>query len=252
MRFPKIYTMALVLFFQLSYISLASANELEYTIDSAGRTYSPGLSVSPAVAYKIGLWGEETSPLAGSLRPKITTVISPATYGARAELEFSPVTFVNLSAGKNFLRRFSHFDDDSCLNNNCVGSLNSIDLSARFLFKVSSVIGSLKYTKSFFDEKDDKSQNLVDPNTYLLISPNKEIADQLEGILGVELNDTWSTGVLVQHVELKKNHGIQNGQYLLALMKNGNSTYIAGAGRFESDLKPSKPSLILTFKYEWK
>jgi hypothetical protein len=228
------------------------AQELEYSLDSSARSYSPGLSITPTAGYRFFLRGDENSPFATTLTPKISTVISPATYGARAELEFSPVTFINLNFGKNYLRRFSHFDDDSCRFNNCVGSLNSTDVSARLLFKFNSLLGSLKYTKVFFDEKSDKSQNMVDPNSYLLISPNKEIADQLEGIIGISLDDSWSTGVLVQHIELKKNHGVQNGQYLLALKKNGHTSYIAGLGRFESELKTSKPSVIFSFKYEWK
>jgi len=241
----------LILSFLLS-ISSVHANEFEYTLDSAARSYSPGLSVTPTVAYKFSLWGEADSPLEGAIRPKLSTELSPATYSGRAELEFAPVTFIKLSVGRKLLRRFTHFDDDSCRFNNCVGSLNSTDVSLNALFKAWVIMGSLKFTKVFYDNKDDKTQKLVDPSTYVLVSPNKEIANQIEAILGTPISDSWFTGVLVQNVELQKGNGKQNGQYLMAMKKNGHTSYIAGAGRFESELKSAKPSFLFTFKYEWQ
>lgn len=232
--------------------SALHANEFEYTLDSAARSYSSGLSVTPAMAYKFSLWGEADSPFEGALRPRISTEISPATYGGKAELEFAPVTFIKLSVAKKLLRRFTDFDDDSCRYNNCIGSLNSTDVSINTLFKVSAIMGSLKFTKSFYDSKDDKSKKLVDPSTYTLISPNKEIANQIEAIVGTPITDAWFTGVLIQNVDLQKGDGNQNGQYLLVMKKNGHTNYVVGAGRFESELKAAKPSFLFTFKYEWK
>lgn len=228
------------------------ANEFEYTLDSTARSYSSGLSVTPMVAYKFSLWGEKDSPLEGAIRPKISTELSPATYSGKAELEFSPVTFINLSVGRKLLRRYSTFDEDSCRNHNCVGSLNSTDAGITALFKVGSIMGSLKYTKVFYDSKDDKTLNMVDPSTYILISPDKEVADQIEAIVGTTINDKWSAGVLIQNVDLQKNNGHQNGQYLVLLKTNGHANYIAGAGRFESELKQAKPSFLFSFKYDWK
>ncbi len=230
----------------------AAANDFEYTLDASARSYSAGLSVTPTVGYKFLLWNEADSPLAGTIKPSASTIVSPATYGGRVGVTFSPVTFFHLSANRNFLRRFSTFDKDSCRNNNCVGSLHSTDVSANLLFKFNSIIGSLKFTKVFYDAKDDKSQSLVDPNNYTLVSPNKEISNQIEALVGTLLNDSWAAGVLFQHAELQKNNGNQNGQYLVALKKNGHTSYIAGAGRFESMLKPAKPSFIFTFKYDWQ
>jgi hypothetical protein len=228
------------------------ANEFEYTLDSATRSYSQGLSVTPTVAYKFSLWGESDSPFEGAIRPKISTEISPATYGGKAELEFAPVTFIKLSVARKLLRRFTDFDDDSCRYNNCIGSLNSTDVGLNALFKFSAIMGSLKFTKSFYDNKDDKSQKLVDPTSYTLISPNKEIANQIEAIVGTSLTDAWFTGVLIQNVDLQKGDGNQNGQYFLLKKQNGHTNYVVGAGRFESELKSAKPSFIFTFKYEWK
>lgn len=228
------------------------ANEFEYTLDSAARSYTTGLSVTPTVAYKFSLWGEADSPFEGAIRPKVSTELSPATYSGRVELEFAPVTFFKLSVGRKLLRRYSKFDDDSCRYNNCVGSLNSTDASVNALFKAGPIMGSFKFTKVFYDNKDDKTQKLVDPSTYTLISPNKEIANQIEAIVGTPITDSWFTGVLIQNVELQKGDGNQNGQYLMLMKKNGHTNYIVGAGRFESELKAAKPSFLFTFKYEWK
>jgi hypothetical protein len=228
------------------------ANEAEYSLDSSARSYSPGLSVTPMAAYKFSLWGEEKSPLEGAIRTKISTELSPATYSGKAELEFSPVTFLSFSVGRKMMRSYSHFDDDACKNNKCVGSLNSTDASVKALFKVGPVMGSFKYTKAFYDSKDDKTQNFVEPATYILISPTNEVANQIEGIIGTPITETLFTGVLIQNVELEKHKGNQNGQYLLFMKTNGNASYIAGAGRFKSELKEAKPSLLFSFKYEWK
>jgi len=245
--------MRLLLLSTLLLISSAiHANEFEYTLDSAARSYSAGLSVTPTVAYKFSLWGEEDSPFEGAIRPKVSSELSPATYSGKAELEFAPVTFLKLSVGRKLLRRFTDFDDDSCRFNNCVGSLNSTDASITALFKVSAIMGSFKFIKVFYDEKDDKTQKLVDPSTYTLVSPNKEIANQIEAIVGTPINDSWFTGVLIQNVDLQKGIGNQNGQYLMLMKKNGHTNYIAGAGRFESELKEARPSFLFTFKYDWQ
>ena len=234
------------------YAPCSMANEFEYTVDASARSYSAGLSVVPTVAYKFALWGADSDPLQGALRPKLIADLSPATYSGKAELEFAPVTFFSLSVGRKLMRRFSTFDEDICRNYNCVGSMNSTDATAKLLFKFGPIMGSLKYTKAFFDSKNDKSQALVDPSTYVLINPTNEIANQIEAIVGTEINDSWMTGVLIQNVKLEKNHGNQNGQYLVALKKNGHTNYIAGLGRFESQLKVAKPSFIFTFNYNWQ
>ena len=243
------------LFFLLTIViaptQLLHAEGLEYTLDASARSYSPGLSVTPGVGYRLPLWGEAKSPFEGTVRPNFSVTASPATYSGRVELEFSPVMFINLSAGRTMQRVFSTFEDDLCRSSSCVGSLNSSDLSVRVLFKVSSIMGSLKYTRAFYDSKPSSSAPQIDPSLYVKISPNNEISDQLNAIIGTEINDVWSAGVLVQHTELEKNIGRQDGQYLLALMKRGQANYIAGAGRFESALKPAKPSVIFTFKYDW-
>lgn len=114
------------------------------------------------------------------------------------------------------------------------------------------IMGSLKYTKVFYDAKDDKTLRSIDPSTYTIISPDKEVADQIEAIVGTKLSDKWATGVLIQNVNLQKNDGYQNGQYLVLLKTNGHANYIAGAGRFESELKEAKPSFLFSFKYDWK
>lgn len=241
-----------LLLISLLYIPYTSANDFEYTLDASARSYSAGLSIVPAVAYKFALWGEDGDPLQGAIRPKLIADISPATYSGRAELEFAPVTFFSLSAGRKMMRVYSNFEDDTCSNYRCVGSLDSTDATAKLLFKFGPIMGSFKFTKIFYDSSDDKTQALIDPSTYILISPTKEVANQIEAIVGTEINDSWMTGVLVQNVKLEKNHGNQNGQYLVALKKNGHTNYIAGLGRFESQLKVAKPSVIFTFNYNWQ
>lgn len=206
----------------------------------------------PSVAYKFSLWGEAGSPFEGSLRPRLSSEISPATYNGKAELEFSPVMFLSFSVARKLMRTYSKFDEDSCRFNHCVGNLNSTDASVKALFKFGPVMGSFKFTKAFYDKKDDTTRNIVDPSTYSLLSPNKEVASQIEGIAGTPINERWFAGVLIQNIDLKKTDGNQNGQYLLVMKKNGNANYIAGAGRFESDLKKAKPSFLLSFKYDWK
>lgn len=252
MHFSKLLKIAPIVLLLAFSAQSAETHEFEFSLDSAARSYSSGLSVTPMAAYKVSLWGEKGSPLEGAIRAKISSELSPATYSGKAELEFSPVTFINLSVGRKLLRRYSTFDEDICKTNNCIGSLNSTDASIRALFMFGPIMGSLKYTKVFYDEKDDKTLRSVDPSTYTIVSPNKEIADQIEAIVGTKLSDKWATGVLIQNVELQKNGGNQNGQYLVLLKTNGHANYIAGAGRFESELKEAKPSFLFSFKYDWK
>lgn len=242
-----------LLVFILSFTNIdANANGFEYALGASLRSYTAAVAVAPSIAYKYSLWGEVGSPFEGSLKSKLSSELSPATYSGKAELEFSPVMFVNFSVGKNLQRRFSTFDEDSCRFNNCVGSLDSTFGSARLLFKYGPMIGSFKFTKVFYDSKSDKSQNLVEPATYTLVSPTNEVSNQIEAILGVELTQSWATGILIQNVELEKNKGKQEGQYLVVLKKNGHTSYIAGAGRFKSELKAAKPSVLLTITNDWK
>ena len=231
---------------------VAHADMMEYNLEASARSYSAGLSVVPSVAYKFTLWGEEGSPLQGAIRPKLTGDLSPATYSGKIELEFSPVTFVNLSIGKKLMRIYSTFDDDLCKVHKCVGSMDSTEASARALFKFGPIMGSLKFTKVFYDSKDNKSQSMVDPSTYVTLSPTNEVASVAEAIIGTPITDSWAGGVLIQNVEIKKRDGNQNGQYLVALKKNGHTSYIAGFGRFESELKEAKPSVLFNFRYDWQ
>ena len=243
-----IYTLFLVL---IVHTSSSSADEVEYNLDASARSYAPGLSLIPSVAYKISLWGNDGDQLQGVIKPKLMADLSPATYSGKAELEFTPVTFFSISAGRKLLRRFSNFNEDTCRFNNCVGSMNSTDATARLLFKFGPLMGSLKYTKMFFDSKDDKSQQLVDPTTYVLISPINEISNQIESIIGFEITDSWSTGALIQNVDIEKNNGNQNAQYLVIMKKKTHTSFMVGLGQFESELKAKKPSLIFNFNYNW-
>lgn len=242
----------ITLILPLIIMSAANADMMEYNLEASARSYSAGLSVVPSVAYKFALWGEEGSPLQGAIRPKITGDLSPATYSGKFELEFSPVTFVNLSLAKKLMRIYSTFDEDICKSRRCVGSMDSTEASLRTLFKFGPIMGSLKFSKVFYDSHDNKSQSMVDPSTYVTLSPTNEVTSVAEAIIGTTITDSWAGGVLIQNVEVKKSDANQNGQYLVALKKNGHASYIAGLGRFESELKAAKPSVLFNFRYDWQ
>jgi hypothetical protein len=227
----------------------ASAKGLDYSVDSFARTSSLGLSASPNVGYSFLLWGDPSSPLHGYIRPNVTASFTPATISGRAELELHPVTFLGLTAGRTWTRRFSNLPGQDCNLGACIGNLGSTDVGAKALFKYGIAFGSLKYTKTFVDSFDDRSRGIIDPGSALLLSPGGEVVSQWNAVVGVPIHTDWSVGGIYQKTDLKNNPGTQNAEYAFLRLKRGDLTYLAGAGRFESQLKPAGPSFILSVSW---
>jgi hypothetical protein len=214
-----------------------------------GRTYSAGLLVTPAVGYSYLLWGDPASGLFGFVRPNVSAPLSSSSYSGRAELEIFPVTFFGFSGGRTWLHRFATATGQDCTLGQCLGDMSSSDLNVRALFKVGSVFGSAKYSRVFVDQASDRTQSLLDPATSLLMSPDGEIATQLQAVVGATIMPFWSAGGIYQSTTLQNSSATQNAEYFFARYEVGSCRFMGAAGRFESQLK--NPGLSLLGSVTW-
>ena len=222
----------------------SAADGPEFSVQSFGRTYSPGLAINPTGAYSLRTWGTAADPLHGYVRIAGVALLTPTSVGARTEFDFYPVSFLGFTAGRNWIERFGDIPSLDCERNECIGTLHSSDLSVRGLLKVGNIFGSVKFTKIFYDLSESGARNLVDPMGALIVSGDGEESNQWNVATGIDLSPEWAIGGIFQSQELLLNSGTQNAQYLFARRKKDAFTFTVGAGRFSSEMKSAHPSFI--------
>ncbi len=207
---------------------------VDYNIKAVTRSYPVALSFIGTLGYGQKLWGSESGPMYGYVRPSAYVQTSGVINGAGVQLDFFPVSFFGFYGGSKKIKRST----DDLGSYNCSTTICNGTMSRNY---IGSKLGlALKNFFLFVDGKkedvevDDRLGVFAEETGTLLGQSGGDKLTQITGISGFELSDTFSLGVLIQHSQMDK---LKNNSVMtlgISRMKFDKWGLLLGAGQFHT------------------
>lgn len=208
--------------------------KVDYNVKAITRSYPVALSFVGTLGYGVKLWGSDSGPLYGYIRPSAYAQTSGVINGAGVQLDLFPVSFLGFYGGSKKIKRST--DDlgsydcttvvcDGSMTRNYFGSKLGLAFGGLFLF----VDGKVEDV-----EMDDKVGTFAEETGTLLGKSGGDTLTQVTGIFGFDFSNTMSLGALVQLSSMEK---IKNKSVMslgITRIKMNDWTFMIGAGQFHT------------------
>lgn len=218
-------------------VNYSAFGQVDYDIKAITRSYPLALSFVGTMGYGHKLWGSDSGPLYGYVRPSVTVQTSGVINGIGAQIDLFPVSFLGFYAGaKKIFRNTDDLGSYDCAVVVCDGTVNRNYFGAKlglagagfFMF----VDGKIEDV-----EMDNRTGIFAEETSTLLAQNGGDTLTQVTGILGYELTSTLSLGTLIQHSQMDK---IKNKSVMslgITRIKMDNWSFLIGAGQFHTRQK---------------
>lgn len=232
--------------------SSASAQGWDQSVSVLGRTHAAALAVAPTLGYGKILWGERSGFQYGYLRPHLTLIGTPASYGSRAAIDIFPISIFGISAARNWLHRFKSPSGFGCDKRECQGPLHANELKAKLLLGYGDFFISAQRTWMSYDERDSE-RPLLELGNVVYLRNDGERSQQWTLIAGMRMG-SMAFGLMHMDVDLSEDRNAQESQYAFLrkdLADFGYPTLSAtlAAGRFDSALEEDRFSALGILTY---
>lgn len=233
------------------------AAETDYSADLSTRSYSAGLSVEPRLGLAQVLWGDSTTPFFGYIRPAISASASPTYYAGKLSLSLFPVSFLGVTFAKNWSHRYRETGGYDCHANTCLGSMDSSEVSFRFMTAYKSYFLSSQLQRVFYEANSEGDQNLMDPINALIYKEGGSTLANWGFILGKKVAKGVESGVIIQRGDLDGRISASEADYVFVRSKLEPYGFPSlgltfGLGRFNTDIKRPGISAIALLTYTGK
>jgi hypothetical protein len=223
-----------------SCFSFAKKTNFDLSAGLQGRTLpSVGAELYVESGYNQLLWGNKkksTDVIFGMVRPVIGLSTSGVINVAKAELEFFPISFIGLTAGRQYIHSSFDFPFFNCEVVTCKGEFERNYIESKIILGYSGWIamGSYKIDKV---NSPDKNTPMPDWRNVIIGNPKREIQIEKKLILG-KLFSNKLVGVLLENVEFLGSRERKESFMGIYQFVNKSNSYMIGAGAFHSDQQP--------------
>ncbi|MBK25241.1 MAG: hypothetical protein CME70_14700 [Halobacteriovorax sp.] len=222
----------LLLFITL--LNTSAFGAVDYNIKAVTRSYPVALSFIGTLGYGQKLWGQESGPLYGYVRPSAYFQTSGVINGAGVQLDFFPISFLGFYGGaKKIKRSTDDLGSFNCLTTICNGTMSRNYIGSKLGLAFKSIFLFID-GKSENVEVDDRVGIFAEETGTLLGQSGGDKLTQVTGISGIELNKELSFGILVQHSQMDK---LKNKSVMtlgISRMKFDKWGLLLGAGQFHT------------------
>jgi hypothetical protein len=240
---------AAVLFFVMS----PAHADWDWRAGFGGRSLPLGAAGMAELGYGHLLWGEpgEGTFLYGYIRPLLRYQgLGLANRGDLA-LEVNPISFLNIRGGLRsryrFLGSFSTLDCDSAI---CRGLLTSPFISGKMVLGARGVFFGFTWSWEKIS-LTDTSRRFAEEFSALYGAPGGDTLLGTEILLGSDIADGWSAGVLWQQLRMRSSGTSNDLKGLFARKKWDQWSGIFGCGAYESSTQsPAGP--VIFFQAEFR
>ena len=198
--------------------------------------------------YGHAFWGEggdPQNPWFGYVRTFATARLSTSPTGIIG-FDFYPISFLGMSVGRLYSRRYVDQPEVDCEQLECRGWLNNTFLQVKTVGQFKSLFWSISFDKTDYDKLKSLSRPVFQAVNGVVQNPLGDRGDDWFGSVGYELNDRWAIGVSVQEFETSQSRNRQDMHLLFVRMKYDQWICNAGVGRFYSSPLGTAPQLIGT------
>ncbi len=230
-------------------IGFTAVASVDYSVDTLARTLPRGFYTTGVVGKSLKTWGDESSVNYGYVRLATNVRTSVLINSAGGVFEIFPISFLGFWGGADYYARSSKdlhkFDCDTYA---CDGSLTRKHYGAKLglRFKNVYVLEKLGVEKLTLGKKD---RVFVDEQALLLGQQGGDERIVLTSVIGHDLNDRFSVGILSQHNEMDRLGGKSEMSVFFLSLKRGTWAYTVGVGMIKSDYFPTSMTSIINIKY---
>ena len=232
-------------------LSLKAEWDLKAT--QLARSFPTAFFINVTGGYSLPVWKKDDKVLYGYVRPSITAQTSFIVQMAQAQIDFNPISILNLYAGKSYTER--NFDELPTFD--CDAIVCDTKLQRDYYgFRIALgggpilVMADLKWLRSELDEYHPNRQ-YADELSSLISSPGNDTLHQKTIIAGYKVSDKWMMGYLAQFNKMRNTQQESHMQYYFNQYKfKDDWEILAGPGYFKTRSSSNIFSVIslLTWK----
>ncbi len=235
--------------FLLSFSTWSFTDRFDLNYGAQGRTLPAlGAEAFTESGYNQLLWGEKKESKDfkyGLIRPSIGTSTSAVINSFKAELEVFPISFIGFAAGRQYVHSNFDFNFLDCDEVNCQGEFKRDYVESKMAlghagwiivgnYKVDSIEGPLS------------SKPMADWRNVIVGNPKRDLQIEKKLFIGKTLSDKMA-GVLYETVQFQGSRERKESFFGVIQLKKETTTYVLGAGAFQSDRRPMGFQLYLRF-----
>lgn len=224
-------------------LPLTSYAHFDLSAGASFRSYpSLGGQANIQSGYNLLLWGSgpganKKNPMYGLLRPAVTVASSAVINNYDARIEFYPISFIGLIAGKKYIKsdyeNFTFFDCDKV---RCMGTLERQYTQIKMALgygRVLAMVNLIQATNTYSDEKDE-GKPVAEFRFAALANPERDKMYRSQYLLGIKHNNKGILGVVAEYVSFSESGQTNNMDLLIYTTKPQATTYVFGIGQFSS------------------
>jgi len=230
-------------------LNTSAFGSVDYNIKAVTRSYPVALSFIGTIGYGQKLWGSESGPLYGYIRPSAYVQTSGVINGAGVQLDIFPVSFLGFYGGSKKIKRGTdELGSFNCLTTICNGTMTRNYIGSKLGLAFKNVFLFIE-GKSESVEVDDRAGVFAEETGTLLGQSGGDKLTQVTGITGYEISKEFSLGVLVQHSQMKelKNKSVMS--LGISRMKFNQWGLLLGAGQFYTRASSSHFTVMALFTW---
>jgi hypothetical protein len=228
----------LLLFFSLSATFAATKFDASYGVQ--GRTlpaFGAELYADSGLNFKF--WGKKNEPkdvLYGLIRPNVGVSTSGVINSAKAEIEFFPISFIGISAGRQIINSNFDFNFLDCKNIQCQGEFmrNYVESKMVVGYKGWVALGNYKVDTLRSPNNDSP---MADWRHVIVGQGGEEVQIEKKLLLGKVFNQHM-LGVLIENVQFLGSRERKESFAAVYQIRKNDTQYMMGAGLFHSSQQP--------------
>ncbi len=239
--------MIFLLFFLFASASQLNLDGSQLVLTPAFRTYPFGGGIETTGRVDKLLWDHRND---GFYKYGFAQArIQGASYGlVEGGVSLFPISFFEIFAGAGFTQRYYGSAFVDCEVYACRGRVTRSRTGVRFLGGTSDFFVLAQYQRVWTKMSEENQKPILEELEIVEIEPSGEPLDASLVFLTARYEKNYLGLILRQAKTLQKARTAQ-AQYLALRVIEGPTSYILGAGRFESSVVPSGVSLFVIMSY---
>jgi hypothetical protein len=219
---------------------MAAPSNFDLNYGIQGRSLpSFGAELYADTGYNQLLWGKKTEPkdvLYGLIRPSLSTSTSAVINSVKGELEFFPISFLGIAAGRQIIHSNFDFPFLDCEEVVCRGEYGRDFIENKMVlgFKGWVLLGNYKIDNL---RAPNGKKKMADWRNVIAGDPGHEVQIEKKLLFG-KIFSNQMAGVLIENVQFMGSRERKESFAAIYQFKKEETFYMFGAGGFHTDRQP--------------
>lgn len=228
--------------------ALTAWAKFDLTLGLQGRTLpSLGAEVYADSGYNLVFWGKKKGPkdvLYGLIRPSIGVSSSGVINSVKGEIEFFPISFLGISAGRQFIHSNYDFPFLNCDEVACEGEFRRNWVESKMVLGAKGWIAMGSYKVDTL-RGPDNSTPMADWRNVIIGEAGEEVQIEKKLIVGKMFSNKL-VGILAENVQFLGSKERKESYAAVYQFRHKHTSYMFGAGPFRTSQEPM--GLIFYFR----